>query len=70
MNSLARSPKQLEAEWRDDLESTPRWLLFVANHVYAILFFLAAVLTFFAFMRLLIKRKKVYQQWEAEDDDE
>jgi hypothetical protein len=67
--SLGISLKQLEAQWHDDLESTPRWLVFLASHIYAIIFFLAAVLTFFGFIRYLRRRKKIYEQWEEEEDD-
>jgi hypothetical protein len=67
-NSLGLSVRHLEREWRENLESTPRWLVFLANHMYAILFFLAAVLSFFGFIRLLIKRRKKYKEWEEEDD--
>ena len=67
-NSLDISLKQLEREWLENLESTPRWLVFLANNMYAILFFLAAVLSFFGFIRMLIKRRKKYAEWEEEDD--
>jgi hypothetical protein len=69
MNSLAISLELLEAEWLDDLESTPRWLVFLASHLYSIIFFLAAVLTFFGYFRYLKRRKKIYQEWEDEEDD-
>jgi hypothetical protein len=69
MNSLALSPDQLENEWLDHLQSTPRWLVFLANNIYGILFFLAAVLTFLGFIRLLRHRKKVYREWEEDDEE-
>jgi cytochrome b561 len=59
----------LEAEWLDDLESTPRWLVFLASYMYSILFFLAAVLTILGFVRYRRRRKKIYAEWEEEDDD-
>jgi len=68
LDRLGISLDQLEKEWLDHLESTPRWLVFFANNIYGILFFMAAVLTFFGFIRLLRRRKKVYEQWEDEDD--
>jgi hypothetical protein len=69
LSSLAISTKQLEAEWLDDLESTPRWLVFLASHIYAIIFFLAAVLTVIGFIRHMRRRKKIYEEWEEEEDD-
>ena len=68
MNSLAISHRQLEKEWLNHLELTPRWLVFLASHIYAIIFFLAAVLTVLGFIRHMRRRKKIYEQWEDEDD--
>jgi hypothetical protein len=49
-----------------ELESTPRWLVFLANNIYGILFFLAAILSVVGFIRLLIRRKAYA---EMEDDE-
>jgi len=68
LSSLAISHQQLEKEWLDHLESTPRWLVFLASHLYAIIFFLAAMLTFFGYMRHRRRRKKIYAAWEEEED--
>ena len=67
--NLARSATQLEEEWLKHLEHTPRWLVFLANNIYGIIFFLAAVLTVFGFVRLL-RRKKAYREWDDEEEDE
>ena len=67
-SSLGLSLEQLEEKWLDQLERTPRWLVFLASHIYGILFFVAAMLTMFGFMRHLRRRKKIYQKWEEEDD--
>jgi len=67
MNSLAISDRQLEEEWLNHLEQTPRWLVFLASHIYAIIFFLAAVLTVLGFIRHMRRRKKIYDEWEDED---
>ena len=66
--SLGISFERLEMQWLDYLESTPRWLVFLAHNIYGILFFLAAVLTFLGFIRLLRRRKRVYEQWKEEDE--
>jgi hypothetical protein len=68
MGSLDVSLEQLEKEWLAQLDTTPRWLIFLASHIYAILFFLAALMTMFGFIRLLIKRRRIYREWEEEDD--
>jgi hypothetical protein len=68
LNSLAISSRQLENQWLGHLESTPRWLVFLASHLYAIIFFLAAVLTLLGFIRYRRRRQRIYETWEQEDD--
>jgi len=62
--SLGISFEKLEMQWLDYLESTPRWLVFLARNIYGILFFLASVLTFMGFIRIMRRRKRVYEEWE------
>jgi hypothetical protein len=57
---------ELEKKWFNHLRGMPTWLAFIANHLYGILFFLAAVITIFGFFRRL-NRKRAYP--EEEDDD-
>jgi len=64
--NLSLSIDQLENEWLNHIERTPRWLVFLANNIYGILFFVAAVLSVVGFIRLLI-RKREYAKME---DDE
>ena len=64
--SLGISIDQLEEEWLEHLERTPRWLVFLANNVYGILFFLAALLTVFGFIRRLM-RKRAWERDQEED---
>ena len=66
--SLGISFERLEKQWLDHLESTPRWLVLLASNIYSILFFLAAVLTFFGFVKLLRRRKRVYEEWDEADE--
>lgn len=66
-DSLGISFEQLEKQWLDHLESTPHWLVFIAGNIYSILFFLAAVLTFLGFVRLMRRRKKAYEEWEEDE---
>ena len=60
---------QLEEDWLRHLEDTPRWLVFLANNIYGIIFFLAALLTIFASVRLLLRRK-IYGELEDEEKNE
>ncbi len=65
---LSLSIYELEKEWLSHMESTPRWLVYLANNLYGILFFLAAVLTILGFIRHTRRRKKIYEKWEEEDE--
>lgn len=65
--SLGISFELLEKQWLDHLEKTPLWLVFFANNIYGILFFLAGLLTMLGFIRYLRRRKKVYEDWEEDD---
>ncbi len=65
---LSLSIYELEKEWLNHMESTPRWLVYLANHIYSIIFFMAAVLTILGFIRHTRRRKKIYEEWEEEDE--
>ena len=64
--SLDLSIDQLQEEWRNHLKGTPRWLLYLANNIYAILFFLAALLVVVGFIRQLMRKRA----WQNEQEEE
>jgi hypothetical protein len=64
INSLGISIDELEKDWLAELESTPRWLVYLADNLYGILFFMAALLTILGFVRRMIRRKV----WEGENE--
>ena len=66
--SLGISSDELEKDWLSHLESTPRWLVYLADNLYGILFFVAALLTVLGFIRRLMRRK-VWENEEEEDND-
>jgi hypothetical protein len=66
MQSLSISINELERQWLTDMERTPRWLIYLANNLYGILFFLAAVLTIFGFIMQRIRKRR----WEDEQEEE
>jgi len=66
MKSLGISTDELERNWLSHLERTPRWLVYLADNLYGILFFMAALLTVLGFIRR-VKRRKV---WESEKEEE
>ena len=67
--NLSLSLNELEKDWLTEIESTPRWLVFLANNIYGILFFLAAVLSVVGFIRLLVRRRS-YANLEDEEEEE
>lgn len=67
--NLSLSLNELEKEWLTEKESTPRWLVFLANNIYGILFFLAAILSVVGFIRLLVRRK-AYADLEDEEEED
>ena len=66
MKSLGISTDELEKDWLSHLESTPRWLVYLADNLYGILFFVAALLTILGFIRRIMRRKV----WESEEEDD
>jgi len=63
---FSNSLQNLESEWLDELRSRNLWLLWISQYLYEILFFLGALLTVLAFLRVTI-RKRAYDP--DEDDD-
>jgi hypothetical protein len=66
MKSLGISTDELENDWLSHLESTPRWLVYLADNLYGILFFVAALLTILGFIRRIMHRKV----WGSEEEEE
>ena len=64
--NLSLSVNQLEEEWLTDIERTPRWLVYLANNIYGILFFFAAILLIIGFIRAVIRRR-AYAKWEEDE---
>jgi hypothetical protein len=63
IKSLGITIEELENDWLAHLESTPRWLVYLADNLYGILFFLAALLTILGFVKRMMRRK----MWENEE---
>ncbi len=68
MQSLSLTINELENQWLTDLERTPRWLVYLANHIYEILFFVAAILSVVGFVRVLVRRKAYKDLEETEEE--
>ncbi|GBE05760.1 MAG TPA: hypothetical protein ENH45_02080 [Nitrospirae bacterium] len=64
--ALAISAEELENRWHGYLRKKTTWFTYLSNNLYTILFSLAGVLTFYGFVRLLI-RKRAYRDEDQED---
>lgn len=65
-DALSISPLDLEAGWRNHLKKQMTWFTYLANNLYQILFFLAALASIIGFVRAYL-RKRAYLR-EMEDD--
>jgi len=61
---LSMSIEALEDDWLGHLKRAPTVLAFIADHIYSVLFFLAAILTILGFVRLVIRRRKYSEEEE------
>jgi hypothetical protein len=64
LKGLSISLDELEEKWLYHLKKRTTWITYLINHLYEILFFLAAV----SFIRVLMK-KRAYKEYEEEDDN-
>ena len=62
---LSISLDDLERGWHDALRKRITWFTYAVNHLYEILFFLAALITIYGFIKVIMK-KRAYQ---GEDED-
>ena len=64
IRALSVSLDELEARWHQDLKRRITWLTYLINHLYQILFFLAALIMIYAFIRRLMKKRAYSDQEE------
>jgi len=64
--ALSISLDELEARWHHHLKKRITWVTYLINHLYEILFFLAALAVIYGFIRRLMK-KRAYRDEEEED---
>jgi hypothetical protein len=65
--ALSTSLESLQKEWLEKLHGRNAWLLWVSQYLYEILFFLGALLTVMAYVRLVF-RKKAYDPDEEDEE--
>jgi hypothetical protein len=66
--ALSVSHSELERNWHMHLNRKYTWFFYLSNNLYAIIFFLAAVITLYGFVRLL-RKKRAYADAEEEEND-
>ena len=63
---LSISLNELEARWHQHLKRRITWVTYLINHLYEVLFFLAALTLIFGFIRRLMKKRA----YRGEEDDD
>lgn len=66
LRGLSISLDELESRWHHHLRRRITWVTYLINHLYEILFFLAAMAMIYGFIRGL-KKKRAYRDEEEED---
>ncbi|MGD0883402.1 MAG: hypothetical protein ABSA46_00750 [Thermodesulfovibrionales bacterium] len=66
--SLSISLGELESRWRSYLKKETSWFAYISKDFYEVLFFIAALLTAYGFIRTM-KRKRDYRDEEEETKD-
>jgi hypothetical protein len=69
LKAFSSSLESLQTEWLRELQDRNLWLLWFSQYLYEILFFLAALLTVLAAVRLMI-RKRTYDPDDEEEEEE
>jgi hypothetical protein len=64
--SLSKSFPDVQDEWVNDMQKRSEWLVWASQNLYEIIFFIMAVLSILAFVRLRIRRARY--TGEEEDD--
>ncbi|MEW6214262.1 MAG: peptidase MA family metallohydrolase [Nitrospirota bacterium] len=64
---LSISLNELEMKWHNYLRNKITWVTYISNYLYEIIFFLAALITIYGFVRILIK-KKAYKDKNEEEE--
>jgi len=67
--ALGISFLDMENGWRNDLKKRLTWFTYLANNLYQILFFLAAVASIIGFARAYMRKRAYMREMEAEDDE-
>ncbi len=66
LNGLGVGLNELESQWHNRLAIRHTLLTYLSNNIYTVLFVLAALITLYGFVRLLIRMRK-YREEDEED---
>jgi len=69
LKGLSVTTDELEMKWRAYLKRKHTWFSYVRRNLYVILFFLAALVTVYGFVRMLKKKRAYVDEAEEEDID-
>jgi hypothetical protein len=69
LRGLSISLDELESRWHHHLKRRIIWVTYLINHLYEILFFLAAMAMIYGFIRRVMK-KRAYRDEEEEEEEE
>ncbi|MFZ0449329.1 MAG: hypothetical protein WAL98_08805 [Desulfatiglandaceae bacterium] len=64
---FSRSLEELEKEWHHSIRPAMAWLVQISYQLYEILFAFAALITLYAFIRLMVKKRR--ERYEDDDGD-
>ena len=67
LKSFSIPPDELQRRWQTHLKKRITWFSYLANNLYAILFFLAALITVAGFVRVVIKKRRYGDTEESRD---
>jgi hypothetical protein len=67
LKSLSISSVELEKEWHDSLRRKMTWFTYLSYHLYEILFAVMALISVYAFIKVMMK-KRAYKREETEED--
>ncbi len=66
-NSLGISVGRFEEEWLGSLKGSAAWMRFIGDYFYGLLFAFAGVLSVAGFIRVIIRKRRAYREYENEE---
>jgi hypothetical protein len=67
-DSLGISAGRFEEEWLGSLKGSAAWMRFIGDYFYGLLFAFAAVLSVAGFIRVIVRKRRAYREYENEEE--